>query len=143
MILADVNVLVHAHREDSPDHSRYLKWLTDIFAGSEPSGVNDHILSGLPRIVTHPRVFSNPTPLDAALRFVKEIRGAPAAVAVQPGPRFWSTFEELCRSSGARGNLIPDAYFTALAIELGSRWFSSDRDYARFRGLDWTHPLDT
>jgi len=143
VILADVNVLVYAHREDAPDHSRYFKWLVDALAGSEPFGVNDHILSGVLRVVTHPRVFASPTPLDAALHFVNEVRDAPAAVTVQPGIRFWSTFEELCRSSGARGNLIPDAYFAALAIESGSRWFSSDRDYARFRGLDWSHPLDT
>jgi hypothetical protein len=41
-----------------------------------------------------------------------------------------------------RGNLVPDAYLAALAIESGSDWVSTDRDYARFPGLRWRHPLD-
>ncbi|MEN8162417.1 MAG: PIN domain-containing protein, partial [Myxococcota bacterium] len=40
------------------------------------------------------------------------------------------------------GNLIPDAWFAALAIESGSEWITTDRDYARFPGLRWSHPLD-
>ena len=40
----------------------------------------------------------------------------------------------------ARGNLIPDAYLAALAIESGSGWISSDRDYSRFAGLRWRPP---
>ena len=44
--------------------------------------------------------------------------------------------------SGAKGNLIPDAYFAALAIEWGCEWVTTDRDYARFPGLKWRHPLE-
>ena len=36
-----------------------------------------------------------------------------------------------------RGNLIPAAYLAALAIESGSEWMRTDRDYSRFRGLRW------
>jgi len=31
--------------------------------------------------------------------------------------------------------------FAALAIESGSEWITTDRDYARFPGLRWRHPL--
>lgn len=30
MVLLDVNVLVYAHREDSPRHIEYLRWLVKI-----------------------------------------------------------------------------------------------------------------
>jgi predicted nucleic acid-binding protein len=48
---------------------------------------------------------------------------------------------KLCRAASARGNLIPDAYLAALAIETGSEWITSDRDYARFPGLKWRVPV--
>lgn len=50
-------------------------------------------------------------------------------------------FTDLCRRAGAKGNLVPDAFLAALAIESGSEWVTTDRDYARFPGLRWRHPL--
>lgn len=37
---------------------------------------------------------------------------------------------------------MPDAFLAALAIETGSEWVTTDRDYTRFRGLRIRHPLD-
>lgn len=48
----------------------------------------------------------------------------------------------LCREAGARGNLVPDAYLAALAIESGSEWITMDRNFSRFKGLRWRHPAD-
>jgi hypothetical protein len=49
-------------------------------------------------------------------------------------------FKRLCSEADARGNLVPDAWFAALAIESGSEWITLDRDYARFPGLQWRVP---
>lgn len=99
------------------------------------------MLAGFLRIVTHPRVFTPPTPLARALEFVEALRGQPNAVPVAPGARHWQIFGRLCRESGARGNLVADAYLAALSVESGSEWITTDRDYSRFRGLRWRHPL--
>jgi uncharacterized protein len=98
------------------------------------------VLSGFLRVVTHPRVFRIPTPLERALEFASALRDQPNAVAVSPGPRHWAIFERLCRDAAARGNLVPDAYLAALAIERGCEWVTLDRDYARFAGLRWRLP---
>lgn len=47
----------------------------------------------------------------------------------------------LVRDTDSKGNLIPDAFLAALAIESGSEWITTDRDFARFPGLRWRHPL--
>jgi predicted nucleic acid-binding protein len=60
---------------------------------------------------------------------------------IRPGPRHWGLFVRLCRESGAEGDLVPDAYLAALAIEGGCELVTTDRDFARFRGLRWRHPL--
>ena len=91
--------------------------------------------------MTHPRAFKQPSPLEAALAFVAEVRDRPNCVAVAPGERHWEIFTRLVREVGAKGNLIADAYLAALAIESGSEWITTDRDYARFPGLRWRHPL--
>jgi toxin-antitoxin system PIN domain toxin len=104
--------------------------------------MSDLVLSGFLSIVTHPRIFRDPTPLETALTFAGVVRDRPNCVAVSPGERHWDIFTRLCRAAGARGSLIPDAYLAALTIESGTEWVTTDRDYARFPGLRWRHPLD-
>jgi toxin-antitoxin system PIN domain toxin len=99
------------------------------------------VLSGFLRIVTHPRIFALPTPVGDAIEFVVALRGQPNCVPVEPGSRHWDVFVNLCREGQAKGNLVADAYLAALAIESGSEWITTDRDYARFPGLRSRHPL--
>lgn len=141
MLLLDVNILVYAHREDASDHQGYLHWLEELVDGSDPFALSELVLSGFIRIVTHPKVFATPSPLRAALDFVDELRSQPNCVVVSPGPRHWEIFTRLCEDAGAKGNLVPDAYLAALAIESGSEWATADRGFARFPGLRWLHPF--
>ena len=141
MRLVDVNVLVYGFRQDAPDHRSYAAWLKRLVNADEAYGVSDLILSGFLRIVTHPRIFTPPTPMPAALAFAQAFRSAPSAVFVAPGPRHWEIFARLCREADARGNLVPDTWLAALAIESGSEFMTTDGDYARFPGLRWSHPL--
>lgn len=141
MILFDVNVVVYAFRADAEDHSKYRAWLDAIVNGDEAFGVVDLVMSGFLRVVTHPRVFSPPTPMAEALRFVQIVRSRPNAVVVSPGERHWEIFARLCTGSAVKGNLVPDAFLAALAIESGSEWITTDRDFNRFAGLRVRHPL--
>ena len=122
-------------------HAAYREWLEEAIDTDEAFGISELVLSGFVRVVTHPRVFSPPEPVESALAFANGVRAAPNSVPVAPGGRHWSIFDRLCRESDARGNLVPDAYLAALAIESGSEWITTDRDYARFSGLRWRHPL--
>jgi uncharacterized protein len=141
MRLVDVNVLLYAHRLDVPRHQDYANWLGDLLAGQEPYGISDLVLSGFLRIVTNPKVFKQPTPMETALGFTELVRTQANCVPVEPGPRHWDLFTGLCRTAGVKGNLVPDAYLAALAIESGSEWITTDRDFSRFPGLRWRHPL--
>jgi toxin-antitoxin system PIN domain toxin len=142
MILPDVNVLIYGFREDAAAHERYRAWLQATVAAQQAFGISHLILAAVLQVLTHPRVFVPPTPLNRALEFVEALRTQPNAVIVEPGPRHWEIFAGLCRSAGAKGNLISDAWHAALAIEHGCEWITTDRDYARFPGLRWRHPLD-
>ena len=140
-MLCDVNIFVYAYREDAAGHGEYRRWLEETVNQPAAFGVSDLVLSGFFRVVTHPAVFDPPSPWEDARRFAHPIRNRPNAVSVQPGARHWEIFLDLCRAAGAKGNLVPDAYLAALAIESGCEWISADANFSRFPGLKWRHPL--
>jgi len=47
----------------------------------------------------------------------------------------------LLQPLGTGGNLTSDAHLAALAIEHGAELCSSDTDFGRFPGLNWSNPL--
>lgn len=141
MLCVDVNVLVYAHRPEVPDHAEIVTWLDTARSASEPLGLIGAVLSGFLRVVTHPRVFREPTPLPVALDFADALIRSPAGVRVEAGERHWSIFTGLCDAVRATGNLVPDAYLAALAIEHNATWVTADRGFARFPDLRWRHPL--
>ena len=141
MILPDVNILVYAHRKDALDHRRYREWVESVINADAAYGMSDLVMSGFLRVVTHPRIFNNPSRYQDALEFANECRDQPNCVPITPGQNHWSIFTRLCLECNAKGNLIPDAYFAAMAIESGCEWITADRDFVRFNGLKWRHPL--
>jgi toxin-antitoxin system PIN domain toxin len=141
MILPDVNVLVYAHRRSAREHEAYRDWIDGLVNGEQAYAVSDVVLSGFVRIVTHRRIFDPPSTVNQALEFAGQLRHQPHCMLVQPGARHWEIFIRLCREANVRGNLVPDAFLAALAIEHGCELVSADRDFARFKGLRWRHPL--
>lgn len=141
MVLPDVNVLVYAHREETANHDACREWLEDVVNGDEAYAIADLVLSGFVRVVTHPKVFNRPSNIEDAIAFAEQVRDQPNCVRVEPGPRHWDLFKRLCLEAGVKGNLVPDAYFAAMAIESGCEWISTDQDFTRFKGLRWRRPF--
>lgn len=142
MILFDVNVLVYAFRRDAERHAQFREWLHSVLDGESAFALSEQVLSSVVRLTTHPKVFKEPNTLREALDYVNALREHPNCRLVRAGEGHWSIFSRLCEASNAKANLVTDAWFAALAIESGSIWITSDRDYARFSGLKWRHPLD-
>jgi uncharacterized protein len=141
MLIADVNVFVGAHRSVITEHDEYRRWLTGCLTGPEIFGVSELVLSAFLRLVTNHRIFAAPTPVADALEFCAAVRSAPSSVIVRPGDRHWEIFAGLCATTPARGNLVPDAYLAALAIENGATFATRDRGFARFAGVRLVDPL--
>ena len=87
------------------------------------------------------RVYRESTPPQVALDFCQTVLSAPSAVRIRPGREHWRIFESLCRNLGARGNVVPDAYLAAMAIEAGATFITMDAGFARFPGLTWRRAL--
>lgn len=141
MKLLDVNILVQAHREDADLHGAARPWLEMMLRRAPGVAVTDLVLSGFLRVVTHPRVFKEPTPLREALDFAEDMRRRKHVKVLHPGENHWDIFSRLCGEADARGNHIPDAYHAAVAIEYGVEWITLDRGFGRYPGLRWSVPF--
>lgn len=143
MLLPDVNVLVYAHRAESPEHDRYMQWLRQLATSTEPFALSELGCSGFVRIVTNGKIWDEPTEPEDALKFVDNLRGRSNARPLTHGPGSWTIFSQLCLAARARGKLVADAYHAALAIEHGCELVTADADFARFAGVRWRHPFTT
>jgi toxin-antitoxin system PIN domain toxin len=140
MILPDVNVIVSAFRTEAIHHRQCREWLDMVLNGNSRYGMSPQVLNGVVRIVTHRKIFDPPTPVMEVLRFCEVLMDQPHCILISPGSKHWEIFSRVCAESGARGNLVTDAWFAALAIESGCEWITLDRDFARFKGLKWRLP---
>ena len=140
MTLADVNVLIHAFRSDSPQHRLCRAWLQRTVDSGAPFGLSPLVLSAVIRIASNPRIFVDPDPVEEAFAFCEALLDHPGSQIVEPGDRHWRIFRRLCFEARIGGPMITDAWFAALAIEHGCVWITCDSDFRRFPGLEWRAP---
>jgi toxin-antitoxin system PIN domain toxin len=140
MTLPDANILIGAFRRDATSHAVCRQWLEQTVNGPMAYGMSPQVLASVVRIVTNPRVFLRPDSVESALEFCNAILDQPHCQVIQPGPRHWTIFQDLCRTARASGNLVQDAWLAALAIESGCEWITLDGDFARFEPLRWREP---
>lgn len=141
MIFPDANLLLYAQDSLSKHHEAACRWWDEVLSASEPVYLCWPVLNAFIRIATNPRLHDRPLTLDEAIERVESWLAQPCVRIVGPSENHWLLFQEQLRSSAATGNLIPDAHLAALSIEHGSTLYSSDQDFARFRGLQWKNPL--
>ena len=93
------------------------------------------------RLATNARVFVRPDTTDAVLAYLDVLREPPGQL-LRAGTAHWARFTELCRHLQLRGNLVPDAYLAALALEQGAELVTFDRGFGRYPRLRWRCLLD-
>ena len=130
----DVNVLVAASRSDHPHHAAALQWLEDALAKAAttaPLTLQPMVAASFLRLVTHPKIFVQPTPVAEAARFVDAILAAPGAGMAALGAE-WPVFQQLCVNKKLAANDLPDAWLAAAVIHQGEHLVTFDRDFRRF-----------
>lgn len=133
MLSPDVNILVYAHREETPYHKRYADWLVKLINSDEPFAISELVVSGFLRIVTNQKIFKPATPIGIAWEFLEQITGHHRCHLIRPESQNQKIFKSLCNKYQLSGKLIADAYHASLAIEHGLQWVSADTDFARFQ----------
>lgn len=138
----DTNVLVYAEITNSRHHARARALVMACAEGGEAWALPWPCVYEFLRVVTHPRVFHPPVPLDVALADVRAVLASPSLVLLAETPRHQEVMDDVVRRAGATGNLLHDAHIAALCMEHGvSELITGDRDFARFDGLAIRDPF--
>jgi toxin-antitoxin system PIN domain toxin len=137
----DTNVLVYSEIVTAEHHAPARRLLTELAQGASAWAIPWPCIYEFLRVVTHPRVFSPPVPLDLALSELAQILASPTLVLLSETSRHAEVMEAMVRHSGVTGNLLHDAHIAALCVEHGvSELLTGDRDFARFP-LSVTNPF--
>jgi toxin-antitoxin system PIN domain toxin len=144
MIAIDTNILVYAHREDTPWHRDAFKCIKSLAEGLKPWAIPWPCIHEFLAIVTHPRIFDPPTPLDTALKQVQAWLESPSLVLLAETEMHWSVLKKFVKRGKIHGPMVHDARVAALCIEHGVKeLWSADRDFSRFKDLTVKNPLIT
>lgn len=142
MIAVDTNILVYAHREDSPWHEAASGRIKGLAEGHSPWAIPWPCIHEFLAIVTHPRIYSPPTPLEPALDQVDAWLESPSLVLLTESEVYWDLLRSLLNEGRITGPQVHDARVAALCLHHGVReLWTADRDFGRFKNLPVRNPL--
>jgi len=142
VIAVDTNLLVYAHREDSPFHEAAAERLAELAEGPAIWAIPWPCLHEFLAIVTHPRLYTPPTPLARALDQADAWLESPTLALLAETEAHWPTLRALLAGGRIAGGQVHDARIAALCRQHGVReLWSADRDFSRFAGLVVVNPL--
>jgi len=141
MILTDANLLLYAYNRDAAEHAEARRWLEEQLSAPDLFCFSWQTITAFLRISTNARAFAHPLTTAEATEIVAAWLERPQAVILTPGERHWEIFSNLLLTGQAVGPLVMDAHLAALALEHGCQLATTDRDFARFPGLQTLNPL--
>lgn len=142
MIAVDTNLLVYAHREDSPWHDSAYARIAALAEGQSPWAIPWPCIHEFLAIVTHTRIFSPPTPLRNAVDQVDAWFEAPGLVLLGETENYWTELRALLLAGRVLGPQVHDARIAGLCKDHGvSELWTIDRDFGRFPGVRVRNPL--
>ncbi|MFH2087936.1 MAG: TA system VapC family ribonuclease toxin [Pseudomonadota bacterium] len=132
----DVNVLVAASRGDHPHHKTAYAVLDQALAACANGAslkLMPMVVASFLRLVTHPKIFVQPTPVADAVGFVDALLAVPGVEMPALGAE-WPILRQLCTEKKASANVIPDAWLAAAVIQLGEHLITFDADFKKLLG---------
>lgn len=144
MIAIDTNLLVYAHRPEMPFHDRARQVLATAVAAPEPLCVPWPCVHEFLAVVSNPRIFKDPTPIDIALDAIGRLNAGLAGGFLAETEGYLQSLERIARPARLQGAIVHDARVAALCLFHGVRvLWSADRDFSRFPDLAVVNPLPT
>ncbi len=142
MKAVDTNVLIHAHRADSPFHARAAATLRTLAEGVAPWAIPWPCVHEFYAKVTHPKVLAPPTTVEEALMQVACWLESPTLRLLSEGPDHAVVLGRLVRAGRVQGAMVHDARIAAICLSHGvSTLLTADRDFGRFPDLNVANPL--
>jgi len=142
MRVVDTNILVYAHREEMPFHDRAQAIVRRLSEGNGVWAIAWPSIHEFLAVVTNPRLFKIPTPMEKAWSFFDVLGESPSLRLLSETPEHYATLRSILETSKTVGPKVHDARIAALCLEHGAEaLLSADRDFSRFPALRVINPL--
>jgi toxin-antitoxin system PIN domain toxin len=142
VIAVDANILVYAHRDDSPFHERARSALESLANGTREWAVPWPCAHEFLAIVTHPRIYRTATPTATALAQLRALHALSNLVFIAEADDHVQQLEPLVLAAKVQGAAVHDARIAAICLAHGvAELWSADRDFARFPALKVHNPV--
>ncbi len=142
MIAVDTNVLVYAHREDSPWHDGAYTQIADLAEGRATWALPWPCIHEFLAIVTHPKIYAPPTPLREAIEQIEAWLESPSLVLLTQLEGYWQELRTALEQGKISGPQVHDARVAALCLHHGVvELWTVDRHFGRFPNLTVRNPL--
>jgi len=138
----DTNILVYAHRADSPWHDSAGARVRELAEGPAAWAIPWPCIHEFLATVTHPRIYRPPTPAAAAVAQVDAWLESPSLVLLGETDGHWAALKSIVLAGRVEGPMVHDARVAALCVSHGVReLWTADRDFGRFPGVNAVNPL--
>ena len=142
VIAVDTNILVYAHRADSPFHERARSALETLAAGAWPWAIPWPCAHEFFAIVTHPRIYKTATPAETAFAQLRALQTLDTLAFITENDDHLQRLELLALTAKVQAGAIHDARIAAICLSHGvAELWSADRDFSRFPSLAVRNPL--
>jgi predicted nucleic acid-binding protein len=121
LIAVDTNILVYAHREDSPFHDPAATRIAELAEGSATWSIPWPCVHEFLAIVTHPRIYEPPTPLPRALDQVDAWLASPTLVLLAESANHWPALRKTLASRPCANSTACGSYGPRIATSIASR----------------------
>ena len=144
MIALDNNILVHAHRKDSSWHQPAVEAVRTLAESAAEWAIPWPVMHEFLAIVTHPGIFSPPTPAEAAIDQVEAWLESPSLVLLSESADHWKSLRDCMLAGKISGPRVHDARIAALCLDHGiDELWTADRDFSRFPALKTHNPVQS
>ena len=142
MIAVDTNLLVYAHRRDSPFHAAAASAIRGLAQGPAPWALPWPCVHEFYSIATHPRIYDPPSSPDEAMGQIDAWLESPTVLPLSEGDSYWQALRALLAGAKVTGPLVHDARIVALCVSKGVKeLWTADRDFTRFPQVKVINPL--
>ena len=142
MIALDTNILIYAHRRQSPFHSEAKTAIEEAANSKGGCGTPITCLIEFFSIVTHPSSEGGPSSSEQAFKFINALKESAGLSIWYPRDGYENNLFQLAQDLSISGVRIFDLQIALMAWENGAtEIWTNDKNFGKIPGLRIHHPF--
>ena len=142
MIAIDTNILIYAHRSDSPSHASASERIRVLAESGQSWAIPWPCVHEFLSVATNPKILRPATPMTHAIHQIEVWMESGTLSLLAEGSNYWLALKTLITDGQVIAAQTHDARIAALCLQHGvSELWTADRDFSRYPDLKTRNPL--